>query len=508
MNEEYIKYWGLTQHPFLLAPDSSMMCVTGQYFECYEWLKYAIDTNKGGVLIVSEDAGLGKTTILLKLIDELKEKYGKNFKYAYIDHPTLTASQMIEQITASVTGQMPSDDKLKNLMRLKESLIETKKEGGKNIIVVDEGQMLCDAHDVLQELRALINLTHNNEYLHTFIISGQKALWNTLQDIPEFWQRLPVRYYFTPLRFEGTRELIRYRLNKAGLDVAREIFSEEALEIIHKHSGGLPRTIVALSDLALLNGFIDRTRKIGFKEVSKAINAMSGKGESLAYVVQERIEEPKESAVKSPTEARPTKPFDYITDNFKQGFSTQLLNTYLKPAIVVVTIMFFVFLGAMGYRLFSSGKPTDRAVFIVKEPEKTKVEVLATPTPKEKTQQETPVEKTDTATNEAWTDKDIVETETEKDVIDAYRKEVEQKITRAAIVNIDGANVRSAPYMGAQRILSIVKGEILAITDEKTDRTGMKWYKVILYNNRDGWIADKCSYHYNDKIEKCFGFKC
>ena len=44
--------------------------------------------------------------------------------------------------------------------------------------------------------------------------------------------------------------------------------------------------------------------------------------------------------------------------------------------------------------------------------------------------------------------------------------------------------------MESQRILSIVKGEILAITDEKTDRTGMKWYKVVLYNNREGWISD------------------
>ena len=111
-----------------------------------------------------------------------------------------------------------------------------------------------------------------------------------------------MRYYFTPLRFEETRELIRYRLNKAGLDVAREIFTEEALEIIHKHSKGLPRTIIALSDLALLNGFTDRTRKIGFKEVSKAINAMSGKGESLSYVIQERNEEPKEPVTKSPME--------------------------------------------------------------------------------------------------------------------------------------------------------------------------------------------------------------
>ena len=128
-----------------------------------------------------------------------------------------------------ISGLKPSENRLKNLTILKNALIAGKMEGGRNIIVIDEGQMLCEAQSVLQELRALINLTHNGEYLHTFILSGQKALWDTLQEMPEFWQRLPVRYYFTPLRFEETRELVRYRLNKAGLDVARELFSEDAM---------------------------------------------------------------------------------------------------------------------------------------------------------------------------------------------------------------------------------------------------------------------------------------
>jgi type II secretory pathway predicted ATPase ExeA len=495
MSEEYIKYWGLIQHPFLLAPDGNMMCVTGQYFECFERLKYAINTNKGGALIVSEDAGLGKTTILLKLIDELKEEYGEHFKYAYIDHPTLTASQMIEQITGSITGEMPSDDKLKNLRNLKESLIATKKEGGKSIIVIDEGQMLCDAPDVLQELRALINLIHNHEYLHTFILSGQKALWDTLQGIPEFWQRLPVRYYFTPLRFEETRELIRYRLNKAGLDVAREIFTEEALEIIHKHSKGLPRTIIALADLALLNGFTDRTRKISFKEVSRAINAMGGKGESLSYVMQERDEEPKESVVKPVMETisplqRPAKAFEYVAYNIKQSLKAQSFNIYTKPVIVVMIITFFVFLGAMGHRLFSSGGPTGSATLAVKEPEKPKVEVLptTTPAPEQYSQQETAAEKTDTITP---ANQEAGEAKSEKNLMGAYKEETKPKIVRAAIVNVDGANVRSGPYLDSQRILTIVKGEVLTIADEKTDLAGMKWYKVLLYNNRDGWISDK-----------------
>ena len=281
MSEEYVEYWGLARHPFLMAPDSRMMCVTGQYYECLERVKYAINTSKGGVLIVSEDAGLGKTTLLLKLIDDMKEKYRDAFRYAYIDHPTLSASQMIAQITGEISGVQVGDDKLKNLNLLKETLIYVKEQGGKSIIIVDEGQLLCEAPDVLQELRILINLTYNNEYLHTFILSGQRALWYTVKNMPEFWQRLPVRFYFVPLKLDETKELVQHRLWKAGLEEGKEVFSVDALEIIHRYSRGSPRTVMALADLSLLVGYTNQAAKIGFKEVSKAISAMSGQGESL-----------------------------------------------------------------------------------------------------------------------------------------------------------------------------------------------------------------------------------
>ena len=319
MSEDYIEYWGLKHHPFLLAPDSEMMHTSGQYYECLERLKYAINTNKGGALLVSEDAGLGKTTLLLKLIDEMKAQHGSAFKYAFVNHPTLTPNQLIAFIAGCFADATPkddgrpsrfaldfsedrrqvtpelsnNDDKLKNLMRLRESLLEVKRQGGKNIIIVDEGQMLCGARDVLQELRVLINLTYNNEYLHTFILSGQKPLWNEVKSIPELWQRLPVRYYLVSLRLEETRELIKYRLAKAGLDADREIFTGDAFEIIQKYSMGSPRTIIALADLALLMGYADRSARISFKELTKAINAMAGKGESLAYVKEEKpVREP------------------------------------------------------------------------------------------------------------------------------------------------------------------------------------------------------------------------
>ena len=294
MSNEYLSYWGLARQPFHMAPDDEMMYLGGQYYECYERLLYAVNMNKGGALVVSEEAGLGKTTLLLKLINELKGDYGDRLRYALVDHPTLTVSQMIASIYAGLTNTRPEDDKFRNLLVIKDTLLEIKRYGGRAVIMIDEGQMLCERKDVLQELRILLNLTHSKEYLLTVILCGQRPLWNTVKGIPEFWQRLPVKYYLIPLKFEETKALIECRLSKAGLDDDRDIFTAEALEIVHRFSRGLPRTIMALSDLALLVGFTYQATKIGFKEVSKAINAMSGKGEeSFAYVIEKQPEQPK-----------------------------------------------------------------------------------------------------------------------------------------------------------------------------------------------------------------------
>jgi len=81
----------------------------------------------------------------------------------------------------------------------------------------------------------------------------------------------------------------------------------------------------------------------------------------------------------------------------------------------------------------------------------------------------------------------------EKDVIAAFKEEMKKKHetsgNRVAVVRAPAANIRSGPDIDSPRILTIVQGEILPILDERSDNTGMKWYKVSLYGNRTGWIA-------------------
>ncbi len=279
MSKEYLDYWGLKKDPFHLAPDYEMFYLGGQYYECFERLLYAINTNKGGALLVSEEAGLGKSTILLKLVAEMEWNLGEKFRCAFIDHPTLTIAQLMSQIGSSLLRLEPQADKFSNLARMKEYLTQLKISGGKAVVIIDEAHTLCGRPGVFQDLRMLLNLAYEKEYLLTLLLSGQKPLWDAMKGIPEFWQRLPVKYYLTPLRLEETKNLVEHRLNVAGLSEDGDIFTTEGIEIVHRFSKGLPRTIVALCDLSLLVGAAYHVRRVGYKEVSKAINAMSGKGD-------------------------------------------------------------------------------------------------------------------------------------------------------------------------------------------------------------------------------------
>ncbi|MGD9576959.1 MAG: AAA family ATPase [Syntrophorhabdus sp.] len=512
MSEQYIEYWGLTRHPFLLAPDSKMMCVTGQYFECLERLKYAIYTNKGGVLIVSEDAGLGKTTILLKLIDEMKEEYGDAFRFAFVDQPALSPAQMIAQITRSITKAEPHEDKLKNLTMLRDSLLEANEQGGKSIIVVDEAQMLCEAHDVLQELRTLINLTHNGQYLHTFILSGQRALWNTIKGMPEFWQRLPVRYYFIPLRVEETKEMIRFRLTKAGLEEGKEIFDDDSLEIIHRFSRGSPRTVIALSDLALLVGFTNHSTKITFKEVSKAINTMSGKGETLPFMKTEKREgTPSFSALSNLD--RGTE-IGHIQEEArtggmrgKEGWQMWLMQygQYIRPLIALLVITALVLLIIIGFRYVFFQKKGSEVTEIARQ--ESIIETKKDEQDSQKEIKDTPVEKAVTETapekKEVPLEEVVIPPEQPKRLEipkpprePAAKKELPlmpsepQGPVRDAVINKLAANIRTRPDLNAPRFAMLFQGETVRIIDETTDEKGEKWYKIIVLGRRIGWVSE------------------
>lgn len=259
-----------------------MLFLSTQHKECLLRLKYAVASNKGGALLVSENAGDGKTSVLARLVQDLKTEHDNKLRVVFIDHPTLTPNQMIAEIARQL-GVTGLQEKISILNELRELLKKLHEDGYKTLVMIDEGQMLSHRPDLLQELRILLNFYVSDSFLLTCIFSGQKPLEAAIMGMPEFWQRVPVRFFLKNLNYEDTRDLIRYRLGKAGLQ-AREIFSEQGYEGIFRFSQGCPRIICSVADLALVIGCSRMVSKIDFPEVAQATNDMQrSSGESYYY---------------------------------------------------------------------------------------------------------------------------------------------------------------------------------------------------------------------------------
>ncbi len=282
MLPEYLSYWGFQKSPFSLSPDPAMLCMGPQHQEALLRLKYGVTSNKGGVLLISENAGDGKTSILRKLTEDLASEYPGKIKIAFIDHPTLTVNQMVAEIARQLGVAKVRKEKIDNLNELRVKLEALHQAGIKTLVIVDEGQMLVHRPDILQELRILLNFCVGDTFLLSFVLSGQKPLEGALKQMPEFWQRLPVRFFLRNLDLHDTGQLVRFRVRQAG-QLDREVFTTTAIEGIHRFSQGCPRVICAVADLALLVGFSMRSQKIDFREVTQATQDMTKSGESFHY---------------------------------------------------------------------------------------------------------------------------------------------------------------------------------------------------------------------------------
>jgi hypothetical protein len=300
--------------------------------------------------------------------------------------------------------------------------------------------------------------------------------------------------------------MVRYRLRKAGLDEVKDIFADDALEIIHRFSRGSPRTVIALADLSLLVGFTNQSTKITFKEVSKAINTMSGKGDTLPFVRSDRKDERGPSFASLANLDRGTeigRVYDEDRDGHvraAEGLQQWIMRygEYARPALAVLVVIVVIIFGVVGVRYVFSPKKASEAVQTttkeaVSEPAK------ATREPEErKAPRDLLPEKTESPAKETVTvpdqQKQVEIRLTPRDL--AAKREPRTPRTessgpvREAVINKLAANIRTRPDMDAPRFAMLFQGETVRILDETSDDKGQLWYKIPVLGRREGWVSE------------------
>ena len=119
---------------------------------------------------------------------------------------------------------------------------------------MDEAQSL--PLDILEEIRLLANIETNERKLLSVIMAGQPEVTTLLNDpgLRQLKQRIALRCELRPLTLQETAGYLAGRIRAAG-GVGAQVFTREAVTLIHERSQGIPRTISVIADNALLTGF-------------------------------------------------------------------------------------------------------------------------------------------------------------------------------------------------------------------------------------------------------------
>ena len=112
-------------------------------------------------------------------------------------------------------------------------------------------------------MRLLANIETDSEKLLSLVIAGQPEIADHLNhpSLRQLKQRIELRCELRPLQRLETFTYLACRIRAAG-GVSAEVFTRDAVEVIHERSRGNPRTINVIADNALIAGLALEQRPV------------------------------------------------------------------------------------------------------------------------------------------------------------------------------------------------------------------------------------------------------
>jgi general secretion pathway protein A len=253
----YESFFGLAERPFDLTPNPRYLVLTEAHREVLSTLEYGISSRKGITLLVGE-AGSGKTT----LIRAAMGKQPVRVHCVHLQNPTLTREEFVETLAARFRlSERASRSKAAFLAELEAVLAERRGEDETTVLIMDEAQSLPS--DLLEEIRLLANIETAADKLLTVILAGQPELADRLNQpaLRQLKQRIALRCQLRPLSRDETVSYVAGRIRIAG-GVGSQVFTRDAVELMHACSHGIPRIISVIADNALVGGFAAGVRPV------------------------------------------------------------------------------------------------------------------------------------------------------------------------------------------------------------------------------------------------------
>jgi len=270
----YKKYFGLNKKPFDLCPDPNVVFSSEMHKEALAVLRYGVIDRKG-FLLLTGDVGTGKTTLLQTLSSSLDTKV----HLCLIANPVIAVNEFYYYICDKYGLGEYDGNKAKFMIAFSRFLKQCTANRERVLLVIDEAHVL--PVDLLEEIRLLSNQEYMEYGIMSIFLVGQPELNKRLahERLLPLRQRIGIRYHLEPFAKEDTKKYIFFRLRTAGAQKL-DIFSENAINLIHLESKGVPRLINIVCDRALLHGFAENRPILNSRLIRECIKDLHIPGES------------------------------------------------------------------------------------------------------------------------------------------------------------------------------------------------------------------------------------
>jgi type II secretory pathway predicted ATPase ExeA len=261
-------HYGFTRTPFGRDLAPGMLHRHHTHAEAVARITWLVTERALGV--ITGEVGAGKTVAARAAVQALDPT---RHTIIYLPNPAIGSRGVYQQITRALGG-IPRFHKAALIPQTSELLAAEETERGRRVVLVlDEGHLLSDQQ--LEELRLFTNTDMDAASPFACVLLGQPTLRRRIRlgTFAALDQRIALRYELTGMDLGETASYLGHHLKLAGR--SDQLFSDDAIALIHQTSRGIPRAVNNLAIQALIAAFADGKGIVDESSVRAAVTEVT-----------------------------------------------------------------------------------------------------------------------------------------------------------------------------------------------------------------------------------------
>jgi general secretion pathway protein A len=267
----YLGHFGLEAAPFSKEIADADLWLPASKGALVDELCEAI-SERSSVVLVGEP-GVGKTCVLRALRHRLPQA---GFRLTYCHNATLGRRDFYRQLCLAL-GLSPSATAAAVFFMVSKHVEDLGRERIHPVFLLDEAHLLHQ--DTLDHLHILLNYQWDSKALLSLILVGLPELDDRLamRRNRSLYSRVGRRLSIEPLKSEDTAEYVHLRLGRAGCE--RELFTADAVAMLHEAAGGTLRDVDRIATAALREAARKKRKLVERDTLARVLDAEAAKPE-------------------------------------------------------------------------------------------------------------------------------------------------------------------------------------------------------------------------------------